>query len=284
MPEQSLLGESPLWSVAEQALYWVDIVAPALKRWEPGTARVSTIAMPEEIGCLGLAPDGGFVAAFRRGIWLLDRSGRRLRKLADNPEDTARSRFNDGGVDHLGRLWVGTQDERHEPCAGLYLLSGDRLTRVDAGLTISNGVAFSPDGKLAYRSDTPRRIVYRHAVDPETGDVGPRQPWLQIDRRPVDPGRPDGAAVDCMGCYWVALYEGGRIERYAPDGRLAATYAVPARCPTMVCFGGSDLRTLYITSARHERPPAELEQWPLSGALFSMRVETPGLPPHVFET
>lgn len=280
--EPSLLGESPIWSADEQALYWVDIVAPALKRFDPATGMVTSVPMPEEIGCIGFSACGGTVAAFRSGIWLLDSRGRRLRQIAANPEDTSRSRFNDGRVDQRGRLWVGTLDESGGNGANLYCLDGDRLERIDTGLSISNGLAFSPDGCFAYHSDTPTRLIYRRTIEPTSGHIGRRETWLDIDRRPADPSRPDGAAVDCEGFYWVALYEGGRIERYASDGRCVGRFPVPALCPTMVCHGGPDLRTLYVTTARHERSAGELARWPLSGAVFAMQVEVAGMPTHQF--
>ncbi len=281
--EPSELGECPLWSEAEQAVYWIDIVAPALKRLDPTIGQVTTIAMPEQIGCIAFVRGGGFVAGFRSGIWLLDAHGQRTRFLARNPEDSTASRFNDGRVDARGRFWVGTKDDSNRGRAGLYCLEKTRLDRIDFGLTISNGVAFSPDEAWAYHADTPRRVIWRRALDRVTGAIGPRQPWLDIDRRPADPGCPDGAAVDAQGCYWVAIYEGGRIERYAPDGRLLEQRAVPVVCPTMVCLGGHDLRTLYVTSARHERPADELARWPLSGCVLATRVDTPGQSEHLFQ-
>lgn len=280
--EPSELGECPVWSVDEQALYWVDIVAPAIKRLDPATGSVSVIAMPDEIGCVGLICGGGFVAAFRSAIWLLDKRGECISMLARNPEDSSSSRFNDGAVDVRGRLWVGTLDETGGAAANLYCLERENLQLVDSGLSISNGLAFSPNDRIAYHSDTTKRIIYRRSIDPRDGSIGPPETWLKLDRRPADPARPDGAAVDTEGHYWVAMYEGGRIARFAPDGRPVATYSVPALCPTMVAFGGSDLRTLYVTTARNERPADELASWPLSGAVFSMPVETPGQASHYF--
>lgn len=275
--EPSLLGECPLWSSDEQALYWVDIRAPALKRlaW-PGGA-VTTIPMPEHIGCIAFADGGGFVAAFRSGIWLLDRDGRRVRELAANPEDTAQSRFNDGRVDALGRLWVGTIDESGTGGAALYVLDGIQLTRIEGGLTISNGLAFSPDGRLAYHADTPRRIVTRRPIEPVHGSIGQPEPWLDLTRRAEAFGSPDGAAIDTKGCYWVAQYGGASVERYSPEGACVGTLRLPVRCPTMVAFGGPDLRTLFVTSASYQCPSQDENERQLAGTLLAIDVDAQGI-------
>jgi sugar lactone lactonase YvrE len=272
------LGECPIWSDEEQALYFVDIKGRALHRFDPASGDHAAIAVPEEIGCVGFNRQGGFIAGLRSGLWLLDAAGGQVRKLADNPEDQRISRFNDGRVDPAGRFLAGTIDEtRLGANAHLYRYDSRGLHALAGGLLTSNGVAFSPDGRTLYHADTPTFSVFRYAYDPATGEATDRTEFLRLPSTGEDRGRPDGAAVDEEGCYWTALYEGGRIQKYAPDGRLLAEYPVPARCPTMVAFGDSDRRTLYVTSARANRPADELAILPHSGSLFSMRVEVPGL-------
>jgi sugar lactone lactonase YvrE len=271
------LGECPVWSVEEQALYFVDIKGRALHRFVPATGVHRTFSMPEEIGCIGLRQGGGFIAGFRSGLWLLDADGNRMRKLADNPEDQRTSRFNDGRVDPAGRFLAGTIDEPKDGGkAHLYRYDSRGLATMAEGLLTSNGVAFSPDGRTLYHSDTP-------TYDPATGEAMDKTLFVRIQPTETDRGRPDGAAVDAEGCYWTALFEGGRIRRYSPEGRLLAEYPVPARCPTMVCFGGPDLKTLYVTSARTGRSEDELAALPYSGSLFTMPVDVPGLPEHKFD-
>ena len=278
------LGECPQWSVEEQALYFVDIKGKALHRFEPVTGEHSTMLMPEEIACFGFRKGGGFIAAFRSGLWLLDASGNRLEKLADNPEDQRSSRFNDGRVDLAGRFLAGTIDEPKDGGkAHLYRYDRRGLNVLASGLLTSNGIAFSPDGRTLYHSDTPTFTVWRYAYDPATGEATDKTLFVRLDPTAVDQGRPDGAAVDAEGCYWTALFEGGRIQRYAPDGRLLAEYPVPARCPTMVAFGGPDLKTLFVTSARTGRSEEELATLPHSGSLFSMPVEALGRPEYFFD-
>ncbi len=278
------LGECPIWSIEEQALYFVDIKGRAVHRFEPATGAHRTFPMPEEIGCIGFRKGGGFIAGFRSGLWLLDADGKRTQKLADNPEDQRTSRFNDGRVDPAGRFLAGTIDEPKDGGrAHLYRYDRRGLATLAGGLLTSNGVAFSPDGRVLYHSDTPTFTVWRYAYDPATGEASDKTVFARLEPSETDRGRPDGAAVDREGCYWTALFEGGRIQRYAPDGRLLAEYPVPARCPTMVCFGGPDRTTLYVTSARTGRSQEELAAFPHSGSVFAMPVEAPGLPEHVFD-
>ncbi|MBP1852978.1 SMP-30/gluconolactonase/LRE family protein [Rhizobium halophytocola] len=275
------LGESPVWSTAEQTLYFVDIKGQSIHAFRPGTGVHQRIVVPEDIGCIGLRHGGGFIAGLRSGIWLIGAEGTLERKLADNPEDTTNSRFNDGKVAPGNRFMLGTIDEqRRGQTASIYRYHDGRLEAVASGLTTSNGLAFSPDGRTLYHSDTPRRTVWRRDYQPDTGALG--DPSVFIQTREED-GRPDGAAVDAEGCYWVALYVGGRVRRYSPDGRLLEEHLLPVRCPTMVAFGGADLRTLYVTSARAGRSDDELQAHPHSGSLFSMAVTVPGLPAVAFD-
>jgi sugar lactone lactonase YvrE len=278
------LGECPVWSVEEQALYFVDIKGRALHRFMPATGAHRTFPMPEEIGCIGLRKGGGFIAGFRSGLWLLDADGNRMQKLADNPEDQRTSRFNDGRVDPAGRFLAGTIDEPKDGGrAHLYRYDSRGMATLASDLLTSNGVAFSPDGRILYHSDTPTFTVWRYAYDSATGEATDKTLFVRLQPSESDRGRPDGAAVDAEGCYWTALFEGGRIQRYAPDGRLLAEFPVPARCPTMICFGGPDLKTLYVTSARTGRSEDELKAYPHSGSLFAMPVDVPGLPEYKFD-
>jgi sugar lactone lactonase YvrE len=277
------LGECPLWSAADQALFFVDIKGRELHRYTPALGEVETHGLAEDTGCIGLAEAGGFIAGARSGLWRLDPQGGRLAKLADNPEPEASSRFNDGRVDPAGRFLAGTLDE---PKAGgqahLYRFDERGLQVLASGLLTSNGLAFSPDGRTLYHSDTPRFTVWRYDYDPATGEADNRRVFVQLDPSGSDRGRPDGAAVDSDGCYWTALYEGGRVHRYDPDGRLMSSHRVPARRPTMPAFGGPDLKTLYLTTARDGASPEELREFPLSGGLFAMQVGVAGRPEPLF--
>jgi sugar lactone lactonase YvrE len=278
------LGECPLWSVAEKTLYLVDIKARRILRFDPASGATTVIQLEEEVGCIGLAKGGGFVAALRSGLCLLNPSGRVLRKLAANPEDQATSRFNDGMVDPAGRFIAGTIDEtRSRGDARLYRYDQRGLVPLFEGLMTSNGTAFSPDGRRLYHSDTPRFTIFVSDYDPASGAVSNTRVFARLEPFGDDRGRPDGAAVDVEGCYWTALYEGGRVQRYDPDGRLLAEYPVPLRCPTMVAFGGPRMTTLYLTSARAGRDEAELARFPQSGGLFALEAGVAGLPKSLFD-
>jgi sugar lactone lactonase YvrE len=230
----------------------------------------------EDIGCVAPARGGGFVAGLRSGLWLLNELGAKSRLLAANPENVAVSRFNDGRIDPLGRFWAGTIDEpKAGGQAGLYRYDQRGLVRVADGLLTSNGLAFSPDGRTLYHADTPRFVVYRYDFDVASGVAENRRVFFQLEPTASDRGRPDGAAVDVHGCYWTALYEGGRIQRYDPEGRLMTEFRIPVRRPTMPAFGGADFKTLFVTTAR--------DVTGAGGGLYAMNVDEPGLPTFLFD-
>lgn len=271
------LGECPLWSRAEQALYFVDINAPSLHRFDPATGEHVAMPMPESIGCYAFRERGGFVVALRSGIWLCDARGRIGRRVADAPYDPTHYRFNDGRCDPQGRLVVGTMNEKRDADgAALYRLDDDfTLTRLFGGMTISNGLAWSPDRRTMYHADTPARTIRAFDYDAATGTPSRARTFAQWHGANE---RPDGGTVDSAGHYWAAFYGGGKLMELAADGTLVAEHPLPAMCPTMCAFGGADLRTLFVTTARQKRDADELARYPQSGGIFAMRVNTPGLP------
>lgn len=275
------LGECPLWSVAERALYWVDINAPSLNRFDPATDRNTVMPMPQSIGSFGFRAGGGFIVALRDGIWLADSSGRLERKVASPPYEPGHHRFNDGRCDPQGRFVVGTMNEhRDADDAALYRVgAGFDLARLFGGITISNGLAWSPDGETMYHADTPARTVRAYDYDPHSGTPANGRVFAQWQG---ETERPDGGAVDSAGNYWIAFYRGGKVVQLSPRGEALAEFGVPAMCPTMCAFGGADLCTLYVTSARQQRDGEELARLPQSGGIFSMRVGVPGLPESLF--
>ena len=280
----SLLGESPLWHPDEQVLYWVDIPGQKLNRWQPAGAKHSQWPLDAEPGCCAALLGGGLLLAMRDGLWRFDvRTGRRS-QLAEPPYDPASQRFNDGKADAQGRFWVGTIDDQRRPRAALYRLAGGQLTQRADGITVSNGLAFSPDGRTLLWADTKAHLVYAFDLDPVEGSLSRQRVFAQFplrdEGRPLARygGRPDGAAMDAEGACWVAMFEGQRLLRLAPDGSLLAELPLPVRCPTMPCFGGPDLTTLYITTAREKRPADELAAQPLAGCVLQLQVDVPGLP------
>lgn len=270
------LAESPVWSEQTKRLLFVDITGRRLFKFEPKSQALETYAVEEDIGCVALEKGGGFVAGLRSGIWMLDEHGGKQRLLATNPEDSKISRFNDGRVDPSGRFLVGTLDEAKAGRAGLYRYDKFGLIKLAGGLLTSNGLAFSPDGRTMYHSDTPRFVVNRYDYDPASGTATNRRVFVELKPTAADRGRPDGAAVDTEGCYWTALYEGARLQRYDRNGKLMAEFAVPARCPTMPAFGGDDMKTLFITTAR--------DAGGTGGGVYSMQVDAAGLPTTLFDS
>ncbi len=271
------LGECPTWSVDEQSLYWVDINAPSLNRFDPLTGKSIAWPMPEAIGCFALRDRGSLVAALRSGIWLVGADGKLERKIAAAPYDPAHHRFNDGRADAQGRFWAGSMNEKRDAASAmLYRLDASlALTPVLSDITIANGLAWSPDSRTMYHADTPTRTIHAWDFDPATGTVANRRLFAQFS---AETDRPDGGAVDREGCYWSAFYGGGKVVRLSPRGETVAEFPVPAMCPTMCAFGGPDLKTLYVTTARQRRGAEELVRLPQSGGIFVMRVDVPGMP------
>lgn len=226
-----------------------------------------------------------WILAMRDGLWRWDPATHRRELVAEAPYDPAVQRFNDGKVGPDGHFWVGALYEpRHSPSAHLYRLSSSGLQSCSGGVTVSNGLAWSPDGRTQYWTDTTAHTIYAMDVDESTGWPGPRRPWAQFARKLPGPslegygGRPDGAAVDAEGCVWVAMFEGGSVLRLSPKGEVLQTVRLPAQCPTMPAFGGADLCTLYVTTAREARPKDELARQADAGCILSWRVPVPGLP------
>lgn len=280
-------GESPLWHVAEQCLYYVDIPAQEVLRLDPANGDLRRWRMDSELGCIALREGGGLLVAQRSGLWSLDTVTGEQRKLAEPPYDSAKQRFNDGKPDPAGRLWVGTIDDARRPDAGLYCFVHGKFELAASGISNSNGLAWSLDGRRMYWTDTKAHEIYVLDFDASTGAISERRVFKQFASRaegqPLEQygGRPDGAAIDAEGCYWVALFEGQRVLRLSPEGQVLQEVKLPARCPTMPTFGGADLRTLYITTASKGRPADELQAQPLAGCVLQMRTEIPGLPPYV---
>ena len=275
------LGESPVWSSRDKALYWIDIFAPSLNRFDPATGRNIVMPMPESIGSFAMRKPSGFILALRSGIWLARADGTLDRRIIDAPYDPAHHRFNDGRCDRAGHFVVGYMNEKRDAAsAALVRVDADgRMTTILTDMTISNGLAWSPDGRTMYHADTPTRMIRAFDYDTATGTPSSPRVLAQFHG---DTDRPDGGAVDSEGNYWTAFYRGGKIVKIAPSGKTLAEYAVPAMCPTMCAFGGPDLRTLYVTTARRERGPDELARLPQSGGIFAMNVDVPGLPEPAF--
>ncbi len=287
----SLLGESPLWVAGEQALYWVDIAGDAIHRRTADGIQQSW-SCEDAPACLAPATDGRLVVGLRSGVGLFQPQDGHLHLLAAAPYDTASSRCNDGRCDPQGRFWVGTVFEpKTADRACLYCLEPDPGTstgwilraHLNDNLT-ANGLAFSADSGMAWWSHTPRHVIWQFPFDGVSGTFGARRVFHQFPTRTADQpygGRPDGACLDNTGAYWVAMYEGGQVLRLDAAGDILLAVTVPVTCPTMVCLGGPNLRTLYVTTASKGRPAAERAAEPLAGHVLAISLDSLGLPPAV---
>nr|WP_315427678.1 SMP-30/gluconolactonase/LRE family protein [uncultured Albidiferax sp.] len=281
------VGECPVWSVAENALYWVDIEGQQIRRWSPVSDAVQSWTLPERVGCIALTPAvGRIVAAMETGVYVVqlgDAPAVQLDCLVAVTHPAHGMRFNDGRCDAQGRFWISTMVMDMglaSPLGGLYCLDEIGLSpaRLD-GLITPNGLAFSPDGSTAYVSDSHPSVqkIWAFDFDAVSGELSHRR--LFVDMQPL-PGRPDGAAVDAEGCYWICANDAGLVHRFDPQGQLLASLEVPVAKPSMCAFGGANLDVLYVASIQ----PGTVDPAApgLNGAVFALQPGVRGLPEPVF--
>lgn len=278
---QDQLGETPLWCDRTQKLWWVDIERPRLRWFDPATGADGQSPLPGTFaGTQALAADGRRLLAEDLVLYALDLETGARADIA-SVEPGLDNRLNDGRVDARGRFWVGTMDNQlHRPAGSLYRIDPDGTTTAMAGdVIVSNGIAFSPDGRTLYFTDTRRHLSYAFDLDIDDGTVTGRR--VLADHTATGE-RPDGACVDVDGCIWMAFFAGGRIVRHRPDGRIDRTIPLPVTNPTCLCFGGDDLKTLFVTSATKFLTPAQRAAEPMAGALFAIHGAGQGLPENRF--
>lgn len=275
---QAMLGEGPRWHAAEKRLYWVDIARNALHRFDPASGDNETRLFDAPVGCFAFRAGVGLLLAMKDGFAILDQwdgtpvpFGAQI--FADRPD----LRFNDGRTDPAGRFWAGSVNmTKSASDAALYRLAGDGgITQIEGGMLTCNGAAFDAAGARFFHADTPSHAIRIYDCDPTNGTLHGRALFHQF---PMGEGRPDGGSVDADGCYWTALFDGGRVVRLSPEGVIIAEVPLPVTRPTMIAFGGDDLRTAYVTTARTGLSEAQLAAQPLAGALLAFRVDVPGLP------
>lgn len=272
------LGENALWIAQEQRLYWLDLNGPAVHVFNPDKRENHTLALslPKRIGCLVQRSEGGFLLATGGGIYALDPASLNLDPFIDLPGDPAVVCFNDGKIDRQGRFWIGTSHRAEEkPLGALYRIDSDGSIHVtDRGFIVSNGPAFSPDGRLLYFADTFARTIYVYDLNPDTGSLANRRVFARLA---PGHGYPDGLTVDAEGFIWSAHWDGWRVTRYAPDGAIDCVIELPVPKATSCCFGGKDMSTLFITTASVGLDEAALAQAPLAGSLFAVATPFRGL-------
>ena len=276
-------GESPVWSTTEQALYWVDIPAKRLHRWSPADGKEHSWQASQMLACIAQTGHGSWIAAMENGLFAITPhadGSLDSRLLASVTHALPGMRFNDGRCDRQGRFWAGTMVMNMAagaPVGAMYRYNADQAEPLKAqlqGFIVPNGLAFSPDGNTLYLSDSHPDVQKIWAFDYDTDTGTPHNRRLFVDMS-KHPGRPDGAAVDAEGCYWICGNDAGLIHRFTPQGKLDRSLAVPVKKPAMCAFGGADLDTLFVTSIR---PAGDLADQPLAGGVFALRPGVKGLP------
>ncbi len=271
---RAVLGEGPVWVEREAALYWLDIKGLKIFRLDH-RGEVRSWPTPFRVGSNAPRVDDGFIAGTERGIALVDLEKGEFEIVHDPEARLPDNRFNDGKVDRAGRFWAGSMDDTEQAARGtLYRVDPDfSCVAVDRGYRVTNGPAFSPDGSTMYHNDSARQVTYAFDLDRD-GNASNRRTFLQFGN---GDGYPDGMTVDAEGCLWIAFWDGWCIRRFSPDGERLLTVRLPVSRPTSCAFGGINLDTFFITSARIGLDERQLAKEPQAGGLFAMTASVRGI-------
>ena len=285
---KAILGEGPVWVDRENALYWVDIKGCNIHRLSWPDRAQQTWSVPTQIGALHPVKEGGFIGAFKDGIFAVTLDPNQLEAsralICDPDEKFPGNRFNDGKIGPDGAFWTGTMDDGETESSGrLFRLTAmDLVAEIDRGYVITNGPEFSLDGKILYHTDTLKRLIYAFDLNPESDTPARnRRVFIQI---PKGRGFPDGMCVDAAGCVWVCHFAGACIVRYSPEGEELNVLKMPVSNITSCTFGGEDLNILFITTAAKGLSDAQLATEPAAGGLFALKTEFKGPSTRYFET
>ncbi len=273
------LGEGPTWDTAQQCLYWVDIYNHRVHQFDPVTGQSRYFDVGQVVGCLAIAAARRLLLALRHELAILNLETGHLSPLLSLEADKPHNRFNDGKCDVAGRFWFGSMSTQG-PEASLYRYDPDgSLHSMETGLTISNGIGWSPDNQVFYLTDSAQKIIYAYEFDLASGAIAQRRVF--IDLRPAAL-TPDGLTVDAEGCLWSAMWDGWCVIRFSPQGEEMARFSLPVQRPTACTFGGRDLKTLYVTTASVGLSEAEIQNSIASGDLFCIQTDVAGLPSSAF--
>ncbi len=275
----ALTGEVPLWDPGRHTLWWADIQGQRLLAHEPATGRNEAYSLPAMLGLIALRTDGSLLLGLEDGLYPFAPESGLQRRLVAVEEHDAATRINDGKPDAAGRLWFGTMNKTGLGGAvgSVYRLDPDgTLVVIRRGVETPNAIAFAPAGDVIYLADSATATIEAFQYDSRTGEIGNGCIFVRYE----DGEKPDGACVDSQGALWVAVVGGGRVERRLPDGSLHTVVELPVSRPTMPMLGGTDGRTLFVTSQRRFLGPERLSQEPLAGDLLAIRVDVPGAGQH----
>jgi L-arabinonolactonase len=276
-----VLGEVPRWHAAENALYWIDALKPAIHRYDPASGAIESWTPPEKLGSFAPCAGGGLIVAGRNGFALYDPRSGAFARISDPENKAEENILNDGRCDPRGRFFAGSMTKTLKgPTGKLYRVERGDTQACDDNIWVSNGVAWSPDGATMYFADSHVHTIFAYDYDLANGTLGRRRVFADLSGQA---GVPDGAACDVDGFLWNAMFDGGCIARFAPDGRLDRTVPMPVSRPTAVTFGGPGLRTMYVTTARFRLAPEKLAAEPLAGRLLTLDVGVAGLPEPAYQ-
>jgi len=274
-PSQNILGEGPLWSVEEQAIYWVDIDGKKIQRFYPETGKYDSFDVPVKVCLMAFREKGGLICGTEDGFYFWNIETQKMDFITNPEKGKKKARFNDGKVDRKGRLWAGTMTFEGATSA-LYRMNPDlNVKKMVPEITISNGIGWSPDDSIMYFVDSLRYVINAFDYDLPTGTISNQQPFVQMD---ADFGIPDGLTVDSEGYVWCAIYGAWKVMRYDPLGNIAAEIRMPVSQPSSCMFGGKELNELYITSISEGLSEEDKVKEPMAGDLFMIKTDIQGLP------
>jgi sugar lactone lactonase YvrE len=274
---RNLVGEGPVWDDRRSCLWWTDILSRVIFRLTWPERGLTTFTMPRRVGSLGLCESGRLILAFEDGVVLHEPGTDRFDHVTTMEAEIVMNRLNDGKVGPDGAFWVGSMDERspRQPTGSLYRVTMQGATRQFGGVIVSNGLAWTADGRTMIHTDSTLARIDAFAFDPATGALSDRRTIATVTE---EQGRPDGGACDAEGSYWSAGVSAGRLNRWSLDGGLMESRLLPCPHPTMPCFAGADLRTVFVTSLRSLGGKTDLEKFPESGGLYVGDLGVAGVP------
>ncbi len=276
------LGESPVWNPLDNSIYFVDIKKPAINRFCINSGVFHSIVTPSEIGCIVLKEDGEIVAAMKNGLASVRFDSQQYIFFASIDSDHPNNRPNDGKCDEYGRLWIASMDNNETiPSGKLWRISSGTPEVIDKNFVIGNGIDWSPDSKKMYFTDSVNRIIFVYDFNIFNGTIANKKVFVKV---PNSDGFPDGLTVDSQGFIWSAHWDGWRVTRYNPNGRVDMILDLPVPRPTSIAFGGVNLSSLFITSASIGLSSEELANAPLSGGIFVYQSRISGRLSNMFST
>lgn len=273
----NITGEGPIWNTDEQTLYWVDVQKDRIYRLLPAIGKSEFFDIGIPVSAIAFRKSGGLLLMTKDGLAFWNDHSNKLLFIVDHNKFKTNALLNDGAVDRQGRFWFGTWsgDSRNLPTNNLYRLDPDGILRVmETGIHLSNGIGWSPDNKFMYYTDSSIHVIYKYDFELNSGEIENKRIFV---RTPDNEGEPDGLTVDSEGFVWSARWDGWRISRYDPMGKIEKDFQLPVQRPTSICFGGKDLCDLYITSAQFGLSKKEKKRQPFAGDLFKIRTNVKGL-------